>query len=104
MSYEKPNPYLYKFEGYLSGDFHGDSESGIRSSRPNSQDGDSKCSLDSVNFILRGCSLRNTPMVYGLVAYTGHDTKIMLNSTSARPKRSHLEEVMNFFIILVFFI
>lgn len=47
--------------------------------------------LDESNFILRGCSLRNTHYMYGIVVYTGLDTKIMLNSTNARPKSSTLE-------------
>ena len=47
--------------------------------------------LDESNFILRGCSLRNTHWMYGIVVYTGLDTKIMLNSTKARPKSSTLE-------------
>ena len=53
---------------------------------------------------MRGCSLRNTEWVFGVVAYTGHDTKIMLNSTVSRSKYSSLEEMMGFFIILIFFL
>jgi magnesium-transporting ATPase (P-type) len=30
--------------------------------------------------MLRGCVLKNTKWVYGLVIYTGHETKIMMNS------------------------
>jgi len=43
------------------------------------------------NFILRGCNLRNVKYVFGLVTYTGKDTKIIMNSTIARSKRSKLE-------------
>jgi len=43
---------------------------------------------------LRGCNLRNVKYVFGLVAYTGHDTKIMMNSYKARTKRSKLEVKM----------
>ena len=32
-------------------------------------------------FLYRGSSLKNTDWVIGIVAYTGHETKIMLNST-----------------------
>lgn len=35
------------------------------------------------NFLLRGCIVRNVRYVFGLVAYTGNDTKIMLNSFKA---------------------
>ncbi len=44
----------------------------------------SRKSLSNNNFILRGCSLRNTKYVYGVVSYTGHSTKIMLNSVNSR--------------------
>ena len=37
-------------------------------------------SLSIDNLLLRGCSLRNTEYVYGMVVYQGHDTKIMRNS------------------------
>ena len=50
-----------------------------------------KLPIDEQNFILRGCSLKNTEWIYGLVVYTGFDTKIMLNSTKSRPKHSTLE-------------
>jgi phospholipid-transporting ATPase len=41
----------------------------------------------------------NTGYVDGIVAYTGHDTKIMLNSTKGRLKKSRLETLMNYLII-----
>ena len=42
--------------------------------------------LDIDNFILRGCSLKQTAYIYALVVYVGHDTKIMKNSVSAQEK------------------
>ena len=60
--------------------------------------------LGEQNFVLRGCSLRNTESVIGLVAYTGHHTKMMLNSIKAKPKFSKLEKSMNRQIMLVFVI
>jgi phospholipid-transporting ATPase len=59
--------------------------------------------LDHQSFLLRGCSLRNTKWIVGLVTYTGHDTKIMLNSVNGRAKKSNLEIQMNFQIIMIFF-
>lgn len=56
------------------------------------------------NFILRGCSLRNTKEIIGLITYTGHETKIMLNSVRAKPKKSGVEKLMNNFIVMIFFI
>lgn len=36
----------------------------------------------------RGAILRNTAWIFGIVIYTGHDTKLMRNSTSAPLKVS----------------
>jgi len=84
FDYEAPNPYLYTFNGSVT------------------TKNDEKVPLDANNFILRGCSVRNTNWIYGLVAYSGHDTKIMLNSVKARPKKSKVERMMSFQIIIVF--
>lgn len=70
FSYEPPNPYLYKFNGQV---------------KTNTNE---IIPVNDNNFILRGCSLQNTELIYGLVAYTGHETKIMLNSIKARAKKS----------------
>ena len=70
---EKPNPYLYTFKGTLS----------IAENK--------QLIIDSSNIILRGCSLRNTDWIIGLTIYTGHESKIMLNSVKARPKKSRVE-------------
>lgn len=45
----------------------------------------------SSNVLLRGCVLRNTDWIMGLVINTGHDTKIMMSSTTTRSKTSRLE-------------
>lgn len=47
------------------------------------------------NLVLRGCSLRNTDYIYGIVLYTGHHTKIMLNTVASKSKKSTLEKMMN---------
>lgn len=54
------------------------------------------------NFVLRGCTLRNTKWVLGLVSYTGHDTKVMQNNFKARAKKSQLENTMESQIKMVF--
>lgn len=43
------------------------------------------------NILLRGCVLRNTDWVIGLVINTGHDTKIMMSNTETKGKTSALE-------------
>ncbi|GAB9466747.1 hypothetical protein Gpo141_00004113 [Globisporangium polare] len=54
------------------------------------------------NVILRGCQLRNTDWVYGLVVNTGADTKIMQSSVASRPKWSSINESVNKMIIYLF--
>ncbi len=58
--------------------------------------------IDRNSFLLRGCSLKQTEYVYGLVIYVGHNTKIMKNSPSARSKISKIENIMNFQIMVIF--
>lgn len=43
------------------------------------------------NILLRGCVLRNTEWVIGVVVNTGHDTKIMMSSATTKSKVSNLE-------------
>ena len=59
--------------------------------------------IDSQNFLLRGCSLRQTESVLCFVVYTGKNTKIMQNSPGARSKTSSLEKKMSQQIKYIFF-
>lgn len=52
--------------------------------------------------LLRGALLRNTKWIFGLVVYTGHETKFMLNSTKVLLKRSTVERVVNKQILMLF--
>lgn len=61
----------------------------------------SEISLGTDNMLLRGCKLRNTKEVFGLTIFTGHDSKVMMNSTKARYKFSSLEKANNKAIIIV---
>ncbi len=54
--------------------------------------------------LLRGCSLRNTEWIIGVVLFTGEDTKIMLNSGETPSKRSKIEKETNFNVIVNFVI
>ncbi|KAK1340775.1 hypothetical protein QTO34_017169 [Cnephaeus nilssonii] len=56
---EGPNRHLYDFTGNLN------------------LDGKSSVSLGPDQILLRGTQLRNTQWVFGIVVYTGHDTKLM---------------------------
>lgn len=53
-------------------------------------------------FLLRGCALRNTAWVIGLVVFTGADTKIVLNGGLTPQKRSKIEVETNFNVIVNF--
>lgn len=44
----------------------------------------SREAIQSRNLLLRGCVLRNTPWVVGLVLNTGPDTKIIMSSMEVR--------------------
>lgn len=81
---EQPNNAIYKFEG------------NIRVSQL-----DERIPLGPENILLRGCSLKNTEYVYGISVFTGHDTKVMRNSASAKYKFSSLEKKMNMAIGLI---
>jgi len=51
--------------------------------------------------LLRGSSLRNTEFIYGIVVFTGHDTKIMKNSVKSKAKFSKLERSTNKYILVI---
>ena len=82
---ETPNDKIYKFEGSIT----------LTNLKK-------KKSLNSENLLLRGSSLRNTEWIYGFVVYTGHQTKIMMNSANSKFKMSSIEKGTNKQIILIF--
>jgi phospholipid-translocating ATPase len=47
------------------------------------------------NILLRGCVLRNTKWVIGIVMFTGNETKIMLNTGKTPSKRSKMAKATN---------
>ncbi|XP_018027208.1 phospholipid-transporting ATPase VD [Hyalella azteca] len=58
-------------------------------------EGTRRIALNESNLLLRSCFVKNTDFVEGLVVYAGSETKVMLNSSSSRYKRSRLERHMN---------
>ena len=58
---EPPNNRLHKFVGTLHWN-------------------DKDYALDNDKILLRGCRVRNTKWMYGVVIYAGHDTKLVQNS------------------------
>lgn len=59
--------------------------------------------LDTSNLLLRGCRLKNTNWILGLVVYTGKQSKVVMNSRSVPSKLSFLEKTMNTLIYVIFF-
>jgi len=88
VQYEKPNDKIYQFEGVLE----------LKHALAEAV----QISITHDNFLLRGSSLRNTDHVFGLVVFTGHDTKIMKNSAQARFKKSRIDKLTNRQILYVF--
>ncbi|XP_023874750.2 putative phospholipid-transporting ATPase 9 isoform X4 [Quercus suber] len=60
--------------------------------------------LTPQQLLLRESKLRNTDFIYGVVIFTGHDTKVMQNSTAPPSKRSKIERRMDKIVYLLFFI
>jgi len=86
---EPPHQNLYLYHGVLR---YKEPSSGERRSEP-----------VSINeLLLRGCMLRNTSWIVGLVVFTGSDTKIMLNGGETPSKRSKIEKETNFNVIVNF--
>ncbi|VFQ92559.1 unnamed protein product [Cuscuta campestris] len=80
---EDPNPNLYTFVGNLEYQ---------RQVYP----------LDPSQILLRDSKLRNTAYVYGVVIFTGEDSKVMQNSTKSPSKRSQIERQMDKIIYVLF--
>jgi phospholipid-translocating ATPase len=58
--------------------------------------------ISANGLLLRGCVLRNTQWVIGIVAFTGSDTKLMLNSGETPNKRSNVDKQINPHVLLNF--
>ncbi|XP_069483144.1 phospholipid-transporting ATPase IC [Ambystoma mexicanum] len=61
-----------------------------------------KHGLNAENILLRGCTIRNTEICYGLVLYAGADTKIMRNSGKTKMKRTKIDYLMNYMVYMIF--
>ncbi|CAA2967155.1 phospholipid-transporting ATPase 9 [Olea europaea subsp. europaea] len=59
-------------------------------------------SLSPQQLLLRDSKLRNTDYIYGVVIFTGHDTKVIQNSTDPPSKRSRIEKKMDKIIYFLF--
>ncbi|KAG6539017.1 probable phospholipid-transporting ATPase 7 [Zingiber officinale] len=80
---EDPNPSLYTFVG----NFEYERQLYV---------------LDPSQILLRDSKLRNTSYIYGVVIFTGHDSKVMQNATDSPCKRSRIERKMDSIIYILF--
>ncbi|KAI8981510.1 hypothetical protein BDB01DRAFT_794396 [Pilobolus umbonatus] len=86
---EQPNNRLYNYDGTLSlSEGVGD----IKKDYP----------LDPSLLLLRGAQLRNTSWIYGSVIFTGHESKLMLNSSKKPTKLSNVTRMTNKNILYLF--
>ncbi|KAI9675252.1 MAG: hypothetical protein M1817_001154 [Caeruleum heppii] len=92
---EMPHANLYHYSGVVRWNQHDPKDV--------NGPGESRAEPISIqNMLLRGCSLRNTKWVLGVVVYTGEETKIMINSGITPSKRSRIARELNWYIIYNF--
>ncbi|KAF4709555.1 hypothetical protein FOZ62_026086, partial [Perkinsus olseni] len=87
ITYEQPTASLYSFSGSI----------GINNEAP--------LALSADQLVLRGSSIRTTKYAWGVVVYTGHNTRLMVNSaasSSGRYKLSKLMKMYNTHILQLF--
>ncbi|SMR50266.1 unnamed protein product [Zymoseptoria tritici ST99CH_1A5] len=83
---EQPNSSLYTYEATLTMQSGG---------------GEKELPLAPDQLLLRGATLRNTPFVYGIAVFTGHETKLMRNATATPIKRTNVERRVNIQILML---
>lgn len=83
---EGPHPNLYSYQGCVMF----------------GEENECKETANVNNMILRGCSLRNTKWIIGVVVFTGPETKIILNSGITPSKKSRISRGLNYYVILNF--
>lgn len=93
---DAPNTRLYNFKGTVH--YENFDENGVL------QNPDEKESITIDNVLLRGCTLRNTKWVIGVVVYTGSESKIMMNSGITPQKVSKISSELNFSVVINFLV
>jgi phospholipid-transporting ATPase len=86
---EQPNNRLYNYDGVMTM-----MDGSIGKTRD--------YALDPTQLLLRGAQLRNTSWIYGIVVFTGHETKLMLNSSKKPSKVSNVTRITNRNILYLF--
>ena len=61
---------------------------------------DNKSVFDMKNTALRGARLKNTKFIFGIVIYTGKETKIMMNIVKYKSKYAYLDKLVDKIVII----
>ncbi len=85
IEFQQPNKVIHSFIGTLS--------------LTHSQE---KIPLNAENLLLKSAVFSNTDWAYGIVVYTGQETKIQMNNRLAPSKLSQVEQKLNMAIIIIF--
>ena len=80
---ELPNEHIYRFEGTLEAS-------------------EGRVSLGPDQFLHRGCFIKNTGWVIGVIVYAGSDTKLIRNMSVTPIKTTRLEGIVNRQIVAMF--
>ncbi|XP_021649489.2 probable phospholipid-transporting ATPase 8 isoform X2 [Hevea brasiliensis] len=88
---EDPNENLYSFVGTLH--YNGNQYPHYNGSQ---------YPLLPQQVLLRDSKLKNTEYIYGVVIFTGHDTKVMQNAVDPPSKRSKIERKMDKIVYILF--
>ena len=83
---EEPNRHIYTFNGNIE----------IQS------ENNQTFPLSPSVILLRGAKLMNTGHIFGVVVYTGHDSKLLMNYKKAPSKRSNMDKITNNHIYFLF--
>ena len=85
INVEPPNRNIYKINGllFLNGE---------------------KIVFNKTNVAIRGAILKNTKFIYGIVIYTGEETKIMQNFIKPKSKFSYLDKLVNDIVLVIIII
>ncbi|KAK9787844.1 hypothetical protein WJX73_000953 [Symbiochloris irregularis] len=86
---EHPNASLYTFTGNLL-------------VGPPSFPVETTCPVGQASVLLRGCTLRNTASILGVVVFAGHESKVMMNARRPPSKRSRIERQLDLLILGMF--
>lgn len=91
-----PNPHLYQFKGTIHYENYNSEGKLLNDNEMEA--------ISNDNVMLRGCTLRNTKWVIGVVVYTGLELKIMLNGGFTPVKISKISRELNLSVIINFVI